>query len=771
MKITWHGAFHVQRIVIRLAACLCMAMLLSPFAAPSAQAAGASPEDEGAPAAAATRLPATEPASFTVFAPLVQMPATSSYLIAEAVQRGEISEETGLVYQVFAAFGDERLPARYQGDDSQVLDSMIMAEVDQRFEGLSVETQATLAPFRLSPAEPGSWLELREGGAQAGAQSNDEGAEPAALTFRRITAANDRAWVWYLTALPDDEPKARAMAAELTHRIWPVLTAKMGRREPLPDAGLPDGGVDGRLDIYLVPLGDDAGQAPAIPPGCKGTPSFIYLKRSLDTTQMKAALAHEFMHVLTWTYWPNAHCVFPGEYAWLTEATGTWAEEVVYHDLNMAAEWRRAPFFLMLPRLPLEKDPAPPRRWYGAYLWLFYLDKTNNPASRIWTASAGATDSLDAVNRSIEGGFAEQWSKFTLRNWNKPPVDDYNTWDPGLTYTVSQFANAVEKRDITLAGMPDFAFNLDLNNGVEHLSAHYFHLKFPDENVRTAVFYNGFSYKLGMKDVTTNGLPYGVQRVASTLSDADRKGRNVRALVKISGQPWKEEDWTNRAFVSYCRDKTDERVEEIVLVFSNSDHSDRTRKLQPLDLPPTLWASNMACWKWTGTAKYRVTHPNGVIDTADATITWSRPAAGEATAVDNDIALRATGFEVQGTVAWTVSGYNTTNGCQYSGSGTTGIRGSLTLYNFTTEGERHRGYHGDAKMDVHEVQVNRTCSDGSGGPSPYPILVPVFTTWTPIGDHWAVKTIDAGGAKMKDEFRNFMGINAVIDWDFQAQRE
>ena len=143
----------------------------------------------------------------------------------------------------------------------------------------------------------------------------------------------------------------------------------------------------------------------------------------------------------------------------------------------------------------------------------------------------------------------------------------------------------------------------------------------------------------------------------------------------------------------------------------------------------------------------------------------------EATAVDNDIALRATGFEVQGTVAWTVSGYNTTNGCQYSGSGTTGIRGSLTLYNFTTEGERHRGYHGDAKMDVHEVQVNRTCSDGSGGPSPYPILVPVFTTWTPIGDHWAVKTIDAGGAKMKDEFRNFMGINAVIDWDFQAQRE
>lgn len=776
MKSIWLNALLGQRIMSRLIACAFIVVLFSHFAARSAQAAGVVPAgpDEPTPMAGRQKLSTpksiTDVASFSVFAPLVQTPATSSQLIYEAMQRGEIDEETGLVYQVFAAHGDTRLPVRYRGDDTEVIDTMIMAEVELRFGSLSAETQATLAPFLLSPADPGSWLELREDGVQGHTQS----ALPAALIWGRELAANGQAWFWYLTKNPGDAVKAQAMATELSARIWPALTAKMGGRVPLPDTGKPGGGVDGRLDIYLVPLGN-MGEAHRFPPYCKGVPSRILLKRTLPSPVMEAVLAHEFMHVLTNSYAPNGHCVYPGEYAWLTEATGKWAEEVVYPDLNWDAEWPSAGHFLRAPKLPLEKDPSvsPPHyRWYGAYLWLFYLDNTDlsNPVNKIWVNSESASDSLDAIHRSIDGGFAKQWPIFTLYNWNAEPVDYYDFWDPGFPYSIYHFANTVDERDISLVGLPDFAFNLNLTGGVEHLSAHYFHLKFPDDDVRTAVFYNGFTYKLSKKDVTANGLPFGIQRVATTLSDADREGRNVRALVKINGKPWQEENWTGKPIVSYCRDKKDERIEEIVLVFSNSDHSNRTRKLEPLDLPPALWASNMGCWKWTGTAEYNFTHPNGVSDLANAEITWTRPAAFGTSAVNDEFTLRSTGFRVQGTVNWIVSGYNTSNDCHYNGSGTTGLSGSLSLYNFTVEGPRHRAYRGDAGLNQPWVEVRLTCDDGSNQTDDYPIIFPVFTTWD-LNDLWAVKTIDPSGAKMKDEFQNYLGSTATIKWDFKAERE
>src|SRR3712207_2454540 len=39
--------------------------------------------------------------------------ATSEALIPAALKRGEIDDETALLYRVFAAFDDQRLPAKY----------------------------------------------------------------------------------------------------------------------------------------------------------------------------------------------------------------------------------------------------------------------------------------------------------------------------------------------------------------------------------------------------------------------------------------------------------------------------------------------------------------------------------------------------------------------------------------------------------------------------------------------------------------------------------
>ena len=75
--------------------------------------------------------------------------------IDQALARGEIDAETALVYKTYAAFNDPRLPARFHGDDSQDVDSSIVAEVGQRFDTLSPATQALLSALPCAAIHPG----------------------------------------------------------------------------------------------------------------------------------------------------------------------------------------------------------------------------------------------------------------------------------------------------------------------------------------------------------------------------------------------------------------------------------------------------------------------------------------------------------------------------------------------------------------------------------------------------------------------------------------
>src|SRR5262245_56651160 len=69
--------------------------------------------------------PAPTAAQQTVYLPLIAQPGTASggsssvELIHAALNRGELDAETALIYHVFVAFVDPRLPAKYHGDDSK----------------------------------------------------------------------------------------------------------------------------------------------------------------------------------------------------------------------------------------------------------------------------------------------------------------------------------------------------------------------------------------------------------------------------------------------------------------------------------------------------------------------------------------------------------------------------------------------------------------------------------------------------------------------------
>jgi hypothetical protein len=104
-------------------------------------------------------------------------------LIERAQAEGRIDGETALIYQVYAAYGDPRLPAEFHGDDELAPGSLVGLALAEEFGSLSPEAQALLAPFLLPPSAPGSWLELQGQAAQRALGLAT--APPTAMTPRR----------------------------------------------------------------------------------------------------------------------------------------------------------------------------------------------------------------------------------------------------------------------------------------------------------------------------------------------------------------------------------------------------------------------------------------------------------------------------------------------------------------------------------------------------------------------------------------------------------
>jgi hypothetical protein len=115
----------------------------------------------------------------------------------------------------------------------------------------------------------------------------------------------------------------------------------------------------------------------------------------------------------------------------------------------------------------------------------------------------------------------------------------------------------------------------------------------------------------------------------SDVMHGEKPRLKVQALQKINGS-WKPvEDWSSKTDIAYCRDKRDERIQELVLIYSNSDAGDEpfqhdgphVAQLYGNDLKPVLRMSNVACMPWHGTTKFTVTDQYGgtIVSTAEVT--------------------------------------------------------------------------------------------------------------------------------------------------------
>lgn len=593
--------------------------------------------------------------------------ATTSQLIDQAEAAGTIDSETALVYRVYALFGDARLPTQYQGRSDRSEDSLYLAEVRHRFSSLSPTTQAIVEPFLTPPAYPASWINAASRGIGASASP------PLCAIFSDrwtgVNTTNGMARVWYRVE-SDDALRANGVAAEIDARIWPALSGMMPTHLPLSDFAESCNGGSGRLDIYLV----DAPKSLAVPyRGCAAVPVFILLKR----TAPFSLAAHEIFHAFEFSF-PLAGCIFDrAKYRWWAEASAEWAQDFVYPADQ--TEHGKAPAFLGVPERSLD-DPDD-QHAYGAYLFPFFVRQKAGGTAVIRQAweNCATQPALEAIDQALPGGFAAVWPEFVVSNWNRDPITDYASWD-ALREAAARAGGGIF--DVRLSGM-DAVDTIDVD--LPRLSATYKHYKFSDDLVRTVAFWNGATSELTLQD----------EYQTDAVSQDRKKGARVQALVKIRNQSWKLEDWTNRQFVTYCRDMVNERIEELVIIISNSEFSDRNRRLQPAGLAPLVWISNMGCWQWKGVASLAATNGTTTIN-IETNVTWKRQSGTPPYVV----------YAAEGTENWRVSGP-----CNGSGSfPLNAAQGHLRTYNFSpASGRNHRAYFASG-LDTHSVTVS--CPEG-----------------------------------------------------------
>ncbi len=580
---------------------------------------------------------------------------SSESLIAQALAASRISAEQALSFRVFALFGDSRLPAEFEGAPSELPDHLLMRDVAGRLPTLSKATQDLLLPFLIPPIYAESRHSKRQRAASSKAARVSAGREQplADVTtncfvsqFAGATRTTEHFKIWSyfgngLVGGDDGQPTTETFVdfiASVVEDIYRSETA-LFKRLPLSDASEPCNGGDGKIDIYLSPL-DMAGRMPAqtvaYPNRCEKVPAYIVVNPIAMTLSMgratvayplarnkqkwKSVMAHEFLHVLQFGMDRQAACA---DYKWFDEATATWVIDHVdpqgnFEDgggvpgVNGFAR-RQGKFFMNYlyndHRVSIENaspESNPELNGYGDYLFFQYLARRYQPETiaQMFDATVGMA-SVEAVASVVDakGGMTTVWPEFATTLWNDDAgqVLDYwrtqDNYDIGLAAIYSPTASPtvasakLKTLPVDQKGQPRASFELFANTrvGANHefqpRSIHYEHLKFSDASVHSVFVFN----------------PIAVFPNKAFI--------RLQAKKKIGGQWQATEDWTPESYQQFCLDKKSERLEELLLIVSNSEvHRGVEQPFQfPVTVPLRVSTSNVGCWKWQGRATTTVT--------------------------------------------------------------------------------------------------------------------------------------------------------------------
>jgi hypothetical protein len=478
--------------------------------------------------------------------------------------------------------------------------------------------------------------------------------------------------IWYpKDASKGEKEKADYLRGQMDNKIWPKLTDLMNTTP-----------VSKPLDICLVndlsgALGDTPGRH-----GCDETEAPILMLDSLSEGESRDVLAHEFMHTLQYSL--NVRC--EGTW-WWRESSAEWAEDYVYPKDNREHSFAHNYFSDMDQPLPDQCD-CNKKREYGSYVFPFFLARSIRPEliSTIWHKAEG-TSLLSAMDDALPGGLKKQWPKFTLDAWNADPVDRFDKWD-GLKDGVSK-----HNGDNSLTLGPGQVSSPEVGD-IPHLAARYFSYKFA-AGTRTVTFVN-----------------------ATPFADGSNPNAEVWAILDVNGQK-RVENWTGKNGMAFCLDHTDEHLDNLTLVFSNSNPTDDMTPNPGADHPSaTVAATDAGCTQWSGTVK--ATWGTDVVDhvTENFTLTPTFPSN-----FDNGFNYAGASYVTTGgSLSWSESGTDPDSQCSYSGSDTLSVPAGFSplvmLWRLDAPVGTFNGYEWlNATISPWDPTVteNYSCPDGNGG--------------------------------------------------------
>lgn len=511
--------------------------------------------------------------SFNLFA----INKTADELIDEDINNKSISTDLGFLYKIYSRFELNKLPVKYraQVDDSKTHD--LVRAISRVLENTSdVNIQNELVGYIIPPIYTGSKLNTNP--IQNFNKDNSPIPDPLpSVEWESVENADVKVWYQKSEASKVAQP-ARELAA-----FFPEVRAKLDAlvgRTYLSDAGphkftdlegkirsWGDGG-NGKLDIYILPMTGYLALTVTYPKGCSEKPSWMAIRPTmLYGNDAKAAIAHEYMHVLQFTY-PHGrtNC---SEYDYPDEGMANWAINYVYPNNNR------------------EHGDYDLIRWTGKSLaqtsyssWPFFLFLEKNFGSQTIPNILNSYDLLsswEAVDHSIPGGFQKQWPLFQVPRWNQiDQFDNFNKWDNWDEKP--KFADDWDPLDI-IEVKPDQKGNFyyEKKMKVKGLGNHYFHFKFVDPSIRSITF-----------EAITSFEP--TQKL------------KLNAMVKRKAKAWVLEDWSDKyESTEACQDIHDQKIEEIIFSFTNVDFpKDGADWSSDLSIPKIEWefnvqATNIGC--------------------------------------------------------------------------------------------------------------------------------------------------------------------------------
>ncbi|MCU0949561.1 MAG: hypothetical protein MUC68_00530 [Burkholderiaceae bacterium] len=608
----------------------------------------------------------------------VAAPASSEGLINAALAAGTIDAATALKYRVFAIYGDNRLPFDYLGNQTPRRENHLAFDLALAYPTLSAADQAELGPYMLPPIYVDSWLGKRRAAARGASAvapqhatrhvaGTGKTASPSGSNGAQVRRQADRApscsgivdqgWtpvdsthfrVWYDAVNHPGDLAGAQVASSVAEETYSALNA-LGMRAPLSDVSLlsPCFGGDGRIDIYLVPEAARFGISSTvlgatftINTTAATSSAFINLNRTeIGSPLFFGTVAHEYMHVVQAAY-PNHLRMPAAARQFIKDSTADWAIDYVRATDN--GEHDSARYLTENIETPLWASSYELKR-YGAYLFFQFVARIQDQSGNgyggaqairtIWENIAAQTggievDVLAAINAALPRGLERTFNDFSVQLLNRAPVDRFFAVD-GLAAR-GRFDRDAE---VVLA-TPVIESPVSGGSAVQipELSSRNERFRFVDPNVTTVTFFNGYTfglrnYELSLRsfmyapplDITAGTTPMAVRPTAQERGTS----RRLTALFRV-GDQWTVEDWTDTPIRYFCRERVAERIEELVLIYSNGGFSNvRVASLEkngalgalklddPTGLASRLMTSAAPCHQFRGSASGRATVTSG----------------------------------------------------------------------------------------------------------------------------------------------------------------